>query len=57
MKTLRQAEKRAKERARRLGETFYVIMEDNQYYVANDEDLDTYFCAVRDQDILYCTDE
>jgi hypothetical protein len=36
-------------------ETRYVVTECGEYFVASDEDLDTFFVGIADKNILFCT--
>jgi hypothetical protein len=36
-------------------ETRYVVRESGEYFVATDEDLDTFFVGIADSNILFCT--
>jgi hypothetical protein len=49
------ARHRAVQVARAREETRYVVWESGEYFVASDEDLDTFFVGIRDRDILFCT--
>ena len=55
----RTAEKQAYSRRHmrgNLGEPLYVVYEAGYYHVATEEDLDTFFAGISDNDIVYCTD-
>jgi len=54
-KALNMAISQAQARARITGEEHYVIREDDYYHTCTEEGLGTYFAAVRDEDVVYCT--
>jgi len=54
-KSLNVAISHARSRARITGEEHYVVREDGYYHTCTEEDLDTYFAAVKDEDVVYCT--
>ena len=43
--------------ARAIERTMYVIYEANEFYVATEEDLSTFFVGLSDNQIRYCTAE
>jgi hypothetical protein len=51
------AKSRASQVARTKQEARYVVVESGHYFVATDEDLDTFFMGIPDRSILYCTAE
>jgi hypothetical protein len=53
--SLKQAIKACDYKALRAGESRYVVLEAGDYYVASDEDLDTFFAGLSDNSILYAS--
>jgi len=53
--TYTQAQEKAIRLARKHDRDYFVVIEAGEYQVADDLDLDTFFCGISQNHILYCT--
>ena len=53
--TYKQAQEKAHRLARKHDRDYFVVIEAGEYQVADDLDLDTFFCGISQNHILYCT--
>jgi hypothetical protein len=53
--TLALAVVKARRLAKQKEQTYYVVYESGQYSVADETELETFFCGISDRNILHCT--